>query len=124
MPDPSLPSRNRRSRWWPRAASGAPPAKTRSPARRRWWIPAVALGLGLLLGLFVAEIALRLFGLDYRSPYVFDEQIGAGLLPGFRYTQIQEGRAAIRINSAGFRDREHTRQKPAGVFRKIGRAHV
>lgn len=117
MPDPSLPSRNRRSRWWPRAASGAPPAKTRSPARRRWSIPAVALGLGLLLGLFVAEIALRLFGLDYRSPYVFDEQIGAGLLPGFRYTQIQEGRAAIRINSAGFRDREHTRQKPSGVFR-------
>jgi hypothetical protein len=117
MPEPSLPPENRRRHWWLRATSVTPLSKTRSPARRRWWIPLAATGLGLLVGLLVAELALRLIGLDYRSPYAFDEHGGAGLLPGFRYTQIQEGRALIRINSAGFRDREHTLQKPAGVFR-------
>lgn len=117
MSEPSLPPENRRRHWWPRAASATPLSKARSPARRRWWIPLAATVSGLLVGLLVAELALRLIGLDYRSPYVFDEHSGAGLLPGFGYTQIQEGRASIRINSAGFRDREHTLQKPAGVFR-------
>ncbi|MDO8942682.1 MAG: SGNH/GDSL hydrolase family protein [Desulfobacterales bacterium] len=117
MLEPSPPPENRRRHWWLRATGATPLSKARSPARRRWWIPLAATGLGLLVGLLVAELALRLIGLDYRSPYVFDEHSGAGLLPGFRYTQIQEGRASIRINSAGFRDREHTLQKPAGVFR-------
>lgn len=80
-------------------------------------MPAVTVGVALLCGLLLAEVSLRLVGLDYRSPYVFDEHAGTGMLPGFHYTQIQEGRAAIRINRAGFRDREHTLAKPAGVYR-------
>lgn len=98
-------------------APSVPPTDRPRRPKRRWWIPVATAGVALLFGLLLAEVALRLAGLDYRSPYVFDEHSGTGLLPGFRYTQIQEGRATIQINRAGFRDREHSLEKPAGSFR-------
>jgi hypothetical protein len=49
------------------------------------------------------------------SRYVYD--CGARLVPNYSGTQTDEGRALITTNSQGFRDREHSISKPAGVFR-------
>lgn len=85
--------------------------------RRRWWFAGIALSLGLFAGFAIAEMLLRLLGWDYRSPYDFDAQCGVRLRPGFRFLQTSEGRARIRINSAGCRDVEHAVRKPDDVLR-------
>ena len=85
--------------------------------RRRWWFAGIALSLGLFAGFAIAELLLRLFGWDYRSPYDFDAQCGVRLRPGFQFPQTSEGRARILINSAGCRDVEHDVRKPDDVLR-------
>ena len=74
--------------------------------RRRWWFAGIAMSLGLFAGVAIAELLLRLFGWDYRSPYDFDAQCGVRLRPGFQFVQASEGRARVAINSAGCRDVE------------------
>lgn len=82
----------------------------------------VAARLGLLViggfvGLLLAEILLRAFGVAYPLPYYPDPHCGSRLRPGFQGWYTKEGRAFITVNSAGFRDREHTLTKPPGAVR-------
>lgn len=74
---------------------------------------------GLLAGLALAEGALRIAGLQFTNSvfYQFDPERGWALRPGAEGWQSQEGEVYIRINSRGLRDREHTLDKPPGVFR-------
>jgi hypothetical protein len=70
---------------------------------------AVALGLG--------ELALRALGFSqpvFSSP---DVVAGSRLRPGAAGWTHAEGAAYVRINSQGWRDREHSFEKPAGVYR-------
>jgi lysophospholipase L1-like esterase len=81
---------------------------------------AALAALGLLLALATAELAVRLldigpsFQVLHREIFRLsdDPVLGYELAPGAR-----DGEAAI--NSAGFRDREFARAKPAGVFRIV-----
>lgn len=70
-----------------------------------------------VLAFGVAEIGLRIVGFSNPLPYYPDEFCGARLQPGFRGWWSKEGAAAISINSFGFRDREHSTEKPPGVIR-------
>ncbi|MGQ0544162.1 MAG: SGNH/GDSL hydrolase family protein [Betaproteobacteria bacterium] len=56
---------------------------------------------------------------DYSAPvwYQPDARLGWRLRPNLRGTFTFEGRAHVSINSAGFRDREHALEKPAGAYR-------
>lgn len=90
---------------------------SRSASRRRWKFRTLAVLAATVAGLLLAEIALRLFVPDTRSPYIYDEFTGTRLRPGHRFVFLSEGYSSNVINSRGLRDREHSLDKPAGTFR-------
>ncbi len=65
----------------------------------------------------VAEIALRIAGISFPYFTEVDDVTGFALRPGAEGWQMQEGKAYVKINSAGMRDREHATEKPANTFR-------
>jgi hypothetical protein len=66
----------------------------------------------------IMEVALRLAGISYPSFYEFDPQRGLSRhRPGAEGWWTSEGKAYIKINSDGLRDREHTLRKPPGTLR-------
>jgi hypothetical protein len=65
----------------------------------------------------VAELGLRIIGIRHGDLYVPDPHSGSRLQPGYQGWFTKEGRAYIRVNSAGFRDRERSVQKRAGTYR-------
>ena len=73
--------------------------------------------ISITFALLVAEIALRVVGFSNPYFYAFDEETGWMLRPGVTGWFKKEGAAYVSINSAGQRDREHTRAKPANTFR-------
>ena len=84
---------------------------------RRWLANALLAGIGLAVGLGLAEAALRIAGVGYPSFYIPDRLRGAAHRPGAEGWFRREGESYVRINSAGLRDREHERPKPPGRFR-------
>jgi hypothetical protein len=75
--------------------------------------------LSLVVGFGIVELALRAMDFSYywsvsKAP---DEHAGWRPRPGAVAWQRIEGEALVRINSAGYRDREHVRDKPAGAYR-------
>jgi hypothetical protein len=82
------------------------------------WISNVALvGLGTLTGVFLFEFGLRMAGVSYPVFFQSDDDIGLRLRPGAEGWYEDEGEAYVRINSQGFRDREHSKGKPPTTFR-------
>jgi len=82
------------------------------------WVFNLALVLGGgVVALLIVEAGLRLAGVSYPYFYIPDPVMGYAHKPGAEGWWKKEGVAYIRINSAGFRDREHTRDKPSGTFR-------
>lgn len=73
--------------------------------------------LGVLIGAVVAEAGLRLAGYSYPGFYMPDNTIGHALIPNREGWYRKEGEAYVRINSAGLRDREHSRTKPENTIR-------
>ncbi|MGI8654595.1 MAG: SGNH/GDSL hydrolase family protein [Pyrinomonadaceae bacterium] len=73
--------------------------------------------VSLLAGLFIAEIFLRVAGYSYPLFYETDAERGYALRPGVEGWYHKEGAAYVRINSAGLRDREHSKAKPPDTFR-------
>src|SRR2546425_9679167 len=72
---------------------------------------------GLLLGLGMSEIFLRVIGYSYPLFYTTDYYRGFALQPGVEGHYQREGESYVRINSDGLRDREHSRAKPADTVR-------
>lgn len=72
---------------------------------------------GLLIGVTIAELGLRVAGYSYPGFYMPDATRGHALIPGMEGWYRKEGKAYVRINSAGQRDREHTRAKTADTIR-------
>jgi len=73
---------------------------------------------GALAGLAICEVGLRLLGCKYSgSTWRNDPLLGWSLRPGAGAWEVDEGVAWSKINSQGYRDREHTVNKPQGVFR-------
>jgi hypothetical protein len=68
---------------------------------------------------FVAAGELVLRAAGYSSPIWFgpDARLGWAMRPNVEGWYTQEGRAYVKVNSAGFHDRDHALDKPAGVYR-------
>ena len=91
---------------------------SQQPRRAKRILGKLALVLmGVLFGVAIAEIALRAVGYSYPEFYQLDLTRGYALRPGVEGWYRKEGEAYIRVNSDGFRDREHSIAKPAGTFR-------
>jgi hypothetical protein len=86
----------------------------RSLARRL----ALAAG-GLALGLALAEGVLRVSGVRLPEFWTSDPVLGIRMIPGAAGWYLDEGRAFVRINSAGFRDDERTVAKSSGTYRVV-----
>jgi hypothetical protein len=87
---------------------------------QRRWIAPVALVVGsVLFALLIGELALRVLDVSYywsvsKRP---DPLLGWRPVPGAEGWQRIEGEARVRINDAGFRDRDHDSTKPPGTLR-------
>ncbi|OLD56782.1 MAG: hypothetical protein AUI54_05000 [Acidobacteria bacterium 13_1_40CM_2_56_5] len=85
----------------------------------------IAVGLlfavGLGLGAVLLEVGVRFFFPVSDFFWEFDPAIGMKLIRGKEGRAIQRGifDTRIKVNSVGFRDREHTPQKPAGTRRVV-----
>jgi hypothetical protein len=90
---------------------------SKRPATRKWFAKFLLLLFGFLLGLGIAEAALRAVGYSYPEFYQRDDVVGVSLLPGARGWYRREGEAYIRINNDGLRDFDHSLTKPANTFR-------
>lgn len=84
-----------------------------------WLVKAVAILIGILLPLGAAELWLRLTGFSYPIFFHADSVTGHMHRPHAAGWYREEGEAYVTINSAGFRDHEHTIAKPAGVVRML-----
>ena len=83
----------------------------------RWMFRILAITFALIVAVLLAEITLRLFVPDTRSPYIYDEFTGTRLEPGHKFVFQSEGYSSNVINSRGLRDREHALDKPTDTFR-------
>ncbi len=77
---------------------------------------AIVLG-SIAVAMVLAEGALRLIGFSYANFWEPDPLTGTALRPGMQGWQNDEGRAYVKINSRGLRDREHPLAKPANTYR-------
>jgi hypothetical protein len=73
--------------------------------------------IGLLFGLGMTEIFLRVIGYSYPLFYITDYYRGFALQPDVEGHYQREGESYVRINSDGLRDREHAKAKPADTVR-------
>lgn len=73
--------------------------------------------IGLLFGLLMSEVFLRIIGYSYPLFYTTDYYRGFALQPGVEGRYQREGESYVRINSDGLRDREHAKAKPADTVR-------
>lgn len=73
--------------------------------------------VSLLVCAVFFEVALRILGVAHPIMTRIDPDLGFALRPGASWYQNDEGEAMIRINAAGFRDRDHDLAKPEGVAR-------
>ncbi len=71
----------------------------------------------VVLALMIMEVVLRVTGFTYFNPYIPDPDVGYSLRPNAEGWWTREGRTYVKINSRGFRDREHTPAKPPDTFR-------
>ena len=82
------------------------------------WIKNLALACAsIAAALVLAEGALRVAGFSYPNFWQPDPVTGSSLRPGMEGWQRDEGRAFVKINSQGWRDREHAVAKPAATYR-------
>ena len=84
---------------------------------KRILIPAGLTVGGMAAAVLLFEIVLRIVGFSAPFWYRPDSHVGGVLRPGVEGWFKSEGRAYVRISSAGLRDREHSVEKPEGVFR-------
>jgi lysophospholipase L1-like esterase len=89
-------------------------AEPRGPGWRR---RIAALGIGVALALLVAEVVLRLAGIESPPRLRYDPSLGLARRPGMCWVQRDEGRARVCINPDGVRDAAHSIVKPPGVVR-------
>jgi hypothetical protein len=89
---------------------------------KRHWLRRVAsklllVGASLVFALASVEVGLRIAGFTNLNPYIADPDVGFALRPRAEGWWRREGVQYIKIDFAGLRDREHTKEKPAGTLR-------
>ncbi|MCV3217369.1 SGNH/GDSL hydrolase family protein [Plectonema radiosum NIES-515] len=80
-------------------------------------LTAVLILTGLLVGLGIIEIGLRIAGIEYPAFYVVDEHRGWVGQPNVSGWYRTEGESYAQFNSDGFRDGKHTKVKPENTLR-------
>src|SRR5712691_9046557 len=75
------------------------------------------LVVALIAGLVLGEAGLRLAGISFPVFDAYDHDRAIVLKRGKQGWYDGEGGAYVKINSLGYRDVEHTRANPPGVFR-------
>jgi len=86
--------------------------------RTRHCLTNISLLIGALCFAFIlAEILLRIFGFSYHIFHEPDDITGRKAISNAEGWFNKEGRAYIKINSDGLRDREHSKIKPEEVIR-------
>jgi hypothetical protein len=96
------------------AVDSPPPAPSRL---RRIGKKALAVVIGTLVSLLLAECGLRIAGVGRAVFHRPDATYGMVLIPGAKGWFVNEGRAYVTINAAGFRDVDHPKAKPPGTLR-------
>ena len=82
------------------------------------WVKNLSLTLAsVVFVLLGTEITLRALGISYPILYVIDADRGSALRPAAQGLWQKEGKAFIRINNDGLRDRDHEVGKSPGVIR-------
>jgi len=84
---------------------------------KRFALPAVLVLASALFALVLAEMALRVVGFSAPIWHQPDAQLGWKLRPGIAAWFTKEGRAFVRTNAQGARDRDHALHKPEDVYR-------
>lgn len=88
------------------------------PSRHRTGLRIVSVLAGVVLGLMVAELAVRVLGIRPTFNVVFRENLHRSNHPDLEYELMPGSPDGKRvISSAGLRDREFALAKPPGVFR-------
>jgi len=84
---------------------------------KSWKEPLLILIGSLLLAILLAEVGLRITGVQFPIFKKADPITGTSYIPNSRGWYTEEGRAYIQINSAGLRDREHSLEKAPNTIR-------
>jgi hypothetical protein len=86
---------------------------------KRFAVPAVLVLAGALFAFLLAEVALR--GVGFSAPiwHQPDPELGWKLRPQMSAWFTREGRAFVRTNADGARDRDHALHKAEGVYRIV-----
>lgn len=101
-----------------RRKGGARPAAGGGGKKKRVLVKLLSVLGGVAAGLLAAEVTLRAVGFRYANLYRGDTEVGFALRPGAEgWWQSEGGETYIKINSAGWRDREHAVRKPPGTLR-------
>ncbi len=89
-----------------------------TPSSRPWTFRLVAIALGVLAALILAEVLVRVLDLGPQVGVVFKQVFQLSDNPVLRY-ELRPGASEgpVQINSHGMRDQEYTKAKPAGTFR-------
>jgi hypothetical protein len=94
-----------------------PKEATNPRPKLNWKKKLLLILIGLLFGLLIMEVALRIIGYTYPIWYMPDQYTGYSLRPGVEGWYTREGQSYVRVNSEGLRDREHQKQKPPNTVR-------
>jgi len=93
-------------------------AEGRKQRRSRARARALCVVVGLLVGLTLAELTVRLLGIGPEMYVVHGDQFRISDDPVLQYDLLPgAGDGPDRISSAGLRDREFSEEKPEGVYR-------
>lgn len=84
---------------------------------RRRLLGCATVVAGLVAGLVIGETALRLSGFSAPDFYRADNVLGHSLIPEMSGWYSNEGESFVAINRDGFRDVDHTLEKPSGTYR-------
>jgi len=82
-----------------------------------WTVNILLVVGGILVGILIAEAALRIMGVTYPSFFLYHPYLGASLRPGASGSWLKEGGGYVSINSDGLRDVEHAIAKPPNTLR-------
>jgi hypothetical protein len=93
------------------------PANKRRVRKRRSYALATLIFVGVVLGVIVAEAAIRLFGIGRPVFYTYSPMRGWKLRAGSAAWQTNEGHAFVSLNRWGYRGTDWTRVKPSGTLR-------
>jgi hypothetical protein len=84
---------------------------------KHWQAKALVFLASLIIGLVVAELGLRILGIEYPNFYDYDPHLGHTLRPGTQGYWLKEGGGYVSINKDGLRDREYAIKKPPDTLR-------